>query len=489
MRNIAISNGLWNGLANVLGIATGVLGSILIVRSLSPTDYGEFSYFIWLAGILGTLGTLSLPNAVTKITSEMRGSGHDVEARTLAAWVAIGTVILNLILAGGLVFFSISQPLPHRLYLLIISVVLIPNGLASVMRSTLWGKQNYRHVTLATILASLIQFTLIVGAYALHSSVEGYLIAVLSGIIFQTLTLIGALIFVGRFRYCDARVLLKRLKIDIWKRYAAFAVPLTIGLIFEVVVWQRSEIFFLKMLSTIEQIGYYNLAYTFFGMFLALGWALINGYYPAISHDYGANNWKQIQGRVRQGALFAVLFSLPVAFGGWATAPRLITFLYGTNMEPAVAVSQVLFLGLIPGTVAALAGLFISAVGGIWINVKIGALVALINITMDMALIPSLGALGGSIANTASQVLNTVFSIVIIWRIYKISLPWKEMGYLSAVSLGITLLLPMMIQEWLPGLGGLLGAIIVSALVYLAAIWKLGYLHLFTSRRLAGSPA
>ncbi|MBE2234072.1 MAG: oligosaccharide flippase family protein [Anaerolinea sp.] len=486
MKSLAIRNGLWNGLANAVGVVTGILGSMLVVRSLTPVEYGQFSYYIWLASILGTLGALSLPNAVTKITSELRGEGRAAEARDLAIWVALIIVLVNLVLAGGLVIAARAQPLPQQRYLLMIALVLIPNGLNAVLRSTLWGKQIYRPVTAAIVLALVVQLALTAAAYALNLGVSGYVAAMLLSIVFQAAVLAGFVWLQGRHTRAATRFAPHKLHSGVWRRYAAFAFPLTFVLFFELVVWQRSEIFFLERLSTLEQVGYYNLAFTFFGMFLALGWALVNGYYPALSQDYGARDWRQVQHKVRQGMVFAALFSLPIACGGWATAPQLITLLYGASMEPAIPVARVLLLGLVPGTMAALAGLTVSAVGGVWIHVRIGAVLALINIALDIALIPRYGAVGAAAANTATQALNTILLMIILRQTYNVHLPRKALASLITVGVGATLLIPLAVQHWIPGLAGLAAAVLLSALAYLGAIWKLGYLPLTDFRRATG---
>src|SRR5581483_3031186 len=116
----AIRNGLWNGLSNVVGAVTGLIGSILIVRSLTPVTYGAFSYYVWLAGILAVVGTLALPEAITKITSELRGERRHIEARALSRWVAIAVFGANLLLSASVCVAALNQPPAQRQFLLVI---------------------------------------------------------------------------------------------------------------------------------------------------------------------------------------------------------------------------------------------------------------------------------------------------------------------------------------------------------------------------------
>src|SRR5262249_20683668 len=137
---------------------TGMLGSILIVRSLTPDEYGAFSYYVWLAGILTAGGTLALPNALTKIGSELRGEGRADEALALARTVTAALIALNLLYSVGLALFTwLGADAAQRPYLAILAVLLAPTALSTLLRSSLWGEERYKPVALATLVATIAQ--------------------------------------------------------------------------------------------------------------------------------------------------------------------------------------------------------------------------------------------------------------------------------------------------------------------------------------------
>jgi O-antigen/teichoic acid export membrane protein len=450
-----------------------VVGSVLIVRSLTLEAYGAFSYYLWLAGIASTLGTLSFPHALTKVTSELLGRQQRSDARALSGGVALGVAGLNLLLSIGLLIWAASAPAPQRTYLLIIAAFLVPGALAAVLRSTLLGHERYRPISAIGIAAALLQLALIVVVFLAGWGAPGFVVALLSTNIVQLIGLAWVLMRAARapnaaYRPSNATV----------RRYFAFCAPATLPQLLAIVVWDRSEVFFLKRYSGIEQVGYYNLAYTFFAMFLALGWALVNGYYPAISRDYGAGAWDRIRAQVRQGVLLTALYAVPLSFGGWSTAEGLIAVLYGRQMLSAVPVAQVLFAGLLSGVAAAMLSLTVSALGGIWLHVRLGLALSIVNLGLAFALAPRLGALGGAIANTGSQLLFAALLFVAARRLYKVAFPWRLVGEIMGVGALTTLLVPRIVLAWLPGAWGLVSAIVLAACLYALAIWRLGYLHL-----------
>src|SRR5262249_33044625 len=113
-RPSAVRNGLWNAAATVVGGLAGLAGSILVVRSLTPEAYGSFSYYLWLTGTLAILGTLSFPEGLTKVTSELRGQRLYLQANSLARCVIASLLAVNLVIGLGVLVWSLESAQPQR---------------------------------------------------------------------------------------------------------------------------------------------------------------------------------------------------------------------------------------------------------------------------------------------------------------------------------------------------------------------------------------
>ena len=476
---LAIRNGILNAAANAIASATGALGSIVIVRTLTPETYGAFSYYLWLAGILWTIGTLAFPLALTKIISELRGRGQEQEAYALAQWVALTLFAVNLLLGAVLVVVAMQASSPQRMYLLIIAAILGPNALFAVFRSSLLGDERYAPASITTIIASLLQMALIFGAYLAGWSVEGFLAAVLSPKVIQG---IGLLIVYRRMVVQAAVPMTFRLPDSATLRsYLAFCVPATLTMPVSI-FFDRSEVFFLDKFSGLDQVGFYNLAYTVFSMFLTLGGALMAGFYPAISRDYGASDWERIQEKVHQAFLLASVYAVPLTFGGWATLDGLLALLYGTKMLPSVPVAQLLFVGLLPGVTASLLISTLSATGRIWLIATLVAVVSIINIVLDLLLIPQFGAFGGALAVTLSQTVYAALLLLAVLRMYRVKFPGLTLARILFVGALTTFLLPAVTRIALSGIWGLGTSVVLASLVYATTMWRLGYFQSPTIR-------
>jgi O-antigen/teichoic acid export membrane protein len=479
----ALRNGLWNSLSRIVLGAAQILGSILIVRSLATEqEYGVFSYYAWLAGILSTLGVLAFPNSLTKVVSELRGANDDGEAKALVRWLFICLVGLNVLI--GLIFLTraLVLPTPQRYYLFVVAMVPLSNVLVRMFSSLLWGYEQYKPISIATTFAGIGQFVLIFIAFVADWGVTGYLVAV----VLSMNVFIPILLFMTKGR----QPIVEALSVPHWPsrqtlvRYFDFFKPAALIIVFDAIVWQRSEVFFLERYSTDEQIGFYSLAFSVVAIFLALGYSLINGYYPAISREYGAGNWARIRQQISQAMLLSVIYATPLLFGGWATIDALTQLLYGARMLPMVDPARILFLGLVPATVAGVFGLTIGALSKVWLQVRIGIVLAIVNIVLDFVLIMwlQLGAFGAAIANTSTQLTYVVWLYVVVKGLAGVSLPWRSIGAIVGIGFLTTYVVPSLIQQWLPGTVGLIVAIIVSAACYASSLWASGLASTLVAR-------
>jgi len=476
-----LQNGTWNSFASLLGMLLGIASSVLIVRQLTPDEYGALSFFIWVFGILGFLGSLSFPNGLTKIRSELLGAKQSVEAGSLTMWVFLGLFFINLILSGLLLGYAFLGEETNRIYLVAMALILIPNSLGSAFRSFFWANQRYRPVALAMSIGALLQFAMVVVTHWRGWGVPGYFLAFIMNSLVQFTFLASLLVQWPRKK--DLVALNFRPSNSTIHSYLSFSLQSTLVTLITMVVWERSEVFFLQRYSNLSEIGYYNLAFTTFSMFLSLGWALINGFFPALSHDYGAGRIPQLQQRMIQGIEISLLFSIPICLGGLALISLVIPILYGQAMSPSIPVALVLYIGLIPAVLAGMLNICFSTTGHIKVIWILGLVMSLLNVGLSFVLVPLSGALGAAIANTSSQMVYVIAMAVLVLRIFALDIPWSRLVLLILSSVLTCYIFPLLFISWLgTAWYMLMMAIIAAAFGYFIALNRLGYLMVVPSR-------
>lgn len=472
-----VGNGLWNALASLVSAAAGVLIAILMVRDLSLREFGLYSYYVWLAEVFLVVGTLAFPNALTKVAAELRGRGELMEAGTLVRAITLGVFAANLLLALGVVVWALFSPGPTRQLLLLIAAIPLLGAANSLLTSAHWSHQRFVFPSIAGMAGVLAQVGLVTVAFTHHWGVQGYLVALLAlyGVQFWVLCLplMGHPGVIVESAWPSRATL---------RYFFVFCLPLTLHALFDLVIWQRSGVLFLGKLASLEQVGFYSLAFLIYSMFLRLGWALLAGFLPAISSDYGAGNWPRIHRRIAQGAVLAVLYAVPLSLGGMVMLQSIITLMFRGKMQEVVPVGLVLLAGLVPGVLALLFSATIGAINRLWNTVPLALLVVLFNLLLNLQLVPAQGALGAAIASVSAQIAYAFLLFFMMRRLTRASLPWLTLVGIFVVGLVTTYWLPTLLMSVLGShwLGAAL-AVGIGALTYLLAVRLLGYHRLLLS--------
>jgi glycosyltransferase involved in cell wall biosynthesis/O-antigen/teichoic acid export membrane protein len=476
----AVRNGLWNALSTLTSALTGIVVSVIVIRTLDTQAYGEVSYYAWLAGLLSALGVLAFPAALTRFISELRGQGRPQEGEALAGWVTRGLLALNALVGLVLLVWAARSPYPVSLYLAITAPLPFMNALGRLLTSSFWGNEEYRPAAISLVLASFLQLGIAAAAAFFHWGEPGFLLALLSLSAVGSVSLLFYAIRKGVQRHLfQVRQGPSRATLLM---YLAFSLPMILQTIFEMIIWQRSEVYFLAQLSTQAQIGYYSLAFTIYGLCVGMGYALVGGFFPAIARDFGAGDWVRVREKIAQGVVLTTLFATPLSFGALTMLGTLIYWLYGEKMFPSVPVAQILFLGLIPSVMVTVTGLTMGAIRRPWATIPLGVAASVLNIGLDFLLIPKYGAIGAAFANTGAQVFYTLGAYWVLLRVIGVTgrlyVPWVSLGTILLLGFVTTYLVP----HWLvlQGLDWL--AIPLAGVLYLGAVWRLGYLRALQER-------
>lgn len=469
-----VRNGLWNGATNLLVALVGIVTSVIVARSLNEGQFGIYSYYAWLSGTLvALLNSQSFGSALTKVAAELRGRGAVGEARALGRGVMGVLVGSSLVLSLVVLVHALRAEPPFRYYFLVVAAAPLPGVLASLLSSVFWSRENYRVTSIANLLGTALQVVLVLLAFWQGWGVVGYLLLTLAlpvtNCIALLLTSFGEKPDWDTRRWWPSRPTVRY--------YLQFSFPLVVMGLLELVMIQRSGVLFLELYSTAAEIGFYSLAYTIFQLLFMTGWALVNSFYPAISHSFGQGDWGAIRHKIRQAGLLSVIYATPLFLGGLVTLPELITLLFGVDKIEAARPAQVLFIGMLPMCLVGLYGLTLNAINRPWAAFPIGIGSSLLGIGLSVWLVPQHGAVGAAIANTLAQVTYAALKYRIVWRLVGVGLPWGVVVQVLLIGFLSTFLPPLLTLWLFPGAPGLLLGIALAAAAYAGALWKLGYLR------------
>jgi O-antigen/teichoic acid export membrane protein len=195
---------------------------------------------------------------------------------------------------------------------------------------------------------------------------------------------------------------------DVARRMFNFSGQSTVMMLLHVVVWDRSDIIILKMMSDdLRQITFYTLAFNLTERALTFPHTFANALSGTFMAQHGRDPAK-VSLLASTAARYLFLLAAPLLLGMAALSGPITHVLYGQQYVPAIPVLLIAALFAIPKP------LLIPAQRVLQVQEKQGALVvmncvcAAINIGLDFYFIPKWGAIGAALANGSAQTLAVI---------------------------------------------------------------------------------
>jgi O-antigen/teichoic acid export membrane protein len=477
-----LANSVW-ALANraVSGVAL-LSAQALFARALQPSEVGLYYLAAFVGTAAATLGTLGLPSAATRFVAAEMGAGHSrapaVARRILAAAAGALTFVLAVLavaLALGPASWRPVAPAVLVAYAGATGARLVLAGLAQ-------GFADFRGQLAASLGAALV-----LPAGALWVFTQGGDASVALAITAAHAAAGAALLGLRtRSRLAGAAVG-PALDGATRRRMSRYALGVSAMLVLDAIVWQQSELLFLRAFSSQAEVGFYAVSFTLVAQAMqflpgSAGVAL----FPALAHAAGSGDRAALQ-RVYHGAvrLLAAL-ALPAGLVGAAMAPVLLRVLYGQAFAPASPAARVLWLSGAIGALGIGPASVLYALERQRAMVIASLPVAALNLALDLVLIPRHGALGAALANGAAQAAGVCVMVTLARREVG-PLPWSSLLRTGAASLAAAG------AAWLAAAGGtglaaLARAGVAAAVVGLGALALLGELRHLPFGELRWSP-
>ena len=176
-----------------------------------------------------------------------------------------------------------------------------------------------------------------------------------------------------------------------------FSLPFIVTGFLNQIVWRHSEVLFLGKWTGMEAVGYFGLAYDIPQMALEFVPLTI---WPIVMAGT-SEMFSKDAGRLPEAVdlYFRLLFILiiPVAAMGFAFSRAMVPVLFGAAMPPAALLTQPFFVVFSYSFLYTPLSMAIYIMGKSWINMLIFLLLAVLNVGLDLALIPRWGIWGAMV--------------------------------------------------------------------------------------------
>lgn len=414
----------FNFFSQVTVFLTSLILSVFLARMLGPEQMGQYSYFMWLIGSGALLLTLGIPRSLIKFVSQ---TGDKSKITQIISQVLVFEIKILLLISPVLFIASFFVEGEKIIYLIIIATLFV--SVANfILGSGLQGLQKYSLLLRINLLLAPISLILTLVVLFFNKNLTNLLITNLLVLIISTVI---SFFYLRRYFNFKTAPLPNALYVN-FKKYALVT---SLIVFVDLILMERSEVFFLKSFSTLEQLAFYSIAFGLVSKVMALIPGAISGVImPRVSYYHSEKNIEAIKQIYFSSSRYLVLITLPIIFAGLALVDLPVQIFYGRDYLPVIPVIQVLLISGGLSAVVAAAASVLYGTGGQGFILRLGIIAAAFNIIFDIVLIPTWGAIGAAFANSIAQIIGVIVGTYYLVRVKKMPFPFKESFKILIVS-------------------------------------------------------
>lgn len=421
----AVRGGAQIFFSNILSTIISAVGSIIIIRLLSPTEYGLYTIAAIPASMVILFGDWGMNAALTKYIAQYRAeekkeSTASVLRAGLVLKISLGIILSFLMFLLSNFFAGLVLQKPEAGLLIQVSCLMVlSNQLYTTSWSIFQGFETMKYngvmqVTFATLEALLKPLLILLGFEALGAVVGrslGNLVAGVMGV---------SIIFFALYRPMRKTSLEGSLGFtETMRMILRYGFPLALT---SIIVGFRGQLyrFLMARYSSTFAIGNYGVASNFTVLVGFLTFPVINVLFPAFSKMSSVETRKGLEFAFRASVKYVSFLVLPAAVGVMALSQPIIGVLFGDKYSLAPLFLVLLSIGSLYCGFGSLSMFsLLSSQGETRVILRIGLLTLLAGVPLSFILIPRFGVQGFIVNSLITQAVGTTLYIYWVRKLFK----------------------------------------------------------------------
>jgi O-antigen/teichoic acid export membrane protein len=399
-------NFIFMGLEVLITLVCTLLTTVVIARAIGPTRLGYFNLIFWLTSITCSVGSLGIPLTTFKYMGEFLGGGQKELARAVFFYNLWAQTVIAcaLTIIGMIAAFTVVEP-AYRLCSVFLVLSMVPNMITFVPSQANCAAEDAALNTRGAFVGALVYVLAVAVSLLLGWNLVGIAAGVL---LYRTAELAVKILPVFKSMKTVSRVPLPP---EIRKRMFSFSGLSTGLMILQIVIWDRSDIIFLKLLQPdIRQLAFFSVCFNVADRLMRIPQTFANALSATQMAEYGRDKARLFR-MTSKASTYVLLGALPILIGVACIGGPFVRVMYGSQYLPAIPVFTIVALLSIPKAILTPAQTLLYSTEDLGFILKWGCVAAAINVILDLALIPHHGALGAAWANGVAQ----SFAALTIW--------------------------------------------------------------------------
>lgn len=397
----------------IVGMALGFLVRIILVRSLTQSEFGVYSLGLAIVNISVAISLFGLQDGISRQIGYYTQSDNRKICQTIKSSLIIVSLLSVLV---SITLFSLSEViskeifhtkeliLPLKIYSLSIPFLASIQLLLSIFRGFGKVKEN-------VFFSSIVVNSIFLCITIIMIEYKAGFIYILLG---YTVSSIGA--FFSMFAYCN----FKRYKILYFsehymkektchKELLFFCLPLFVAYLLSQLMG-LIDILMLGYFTNTKSVGLYSIAIPVAQIISNLFYSSHLLVIPLVAQLYSQDKFKEIKENYKIITKWLLIALAPISIMLMLFPDEILTFLYGSSSNESAFVLQVFSLGYFIFTIVGPCGAVLLSLGKSRYLLETTMIGIIINALLNIILIPILDVRGAAIAS--------VFSMVVVHMMY-----------------------------------------------------------------------
>lgn len=456
-------------LINILAAGVGYVARIVLARNMTVEEYGLFFALFTFVNFLAVFNMFGMGDSLLKFIPE-RLAVNDPKgvkkvlkaAYTIVTILAIMTGLAILLFAKILSINYFKEESAFLLLILFIPIMMF-NNIRGLLRSSY---QSFQNIKMFIYIYLLENVAILCGLIVGFTIFPGILTATIVHIAIYILLLAILIPYFIKKTFNPKSADISNEKNEYYKKLLGFGLPVMIAGIGGVVMLYIDTLMITGYRS-LEEVGIYNAIVPTVMMLLFFGKSISAVIQPMIAEMKAKKEEFTIAHSLLILEKYAALIIVPAAIVMMMLSKTILKLLFGESFATGANAMMILAASMIPLAIYTIHASYFSALGKPAIATKILLIAAVVNIIINVLLIPWMGIIGASIASFIAYSLAAILSTISIRKIVDVRtlssiIAWVKIAVAGFLMFSVAWFVSLVIGELL--------AVLISALLFLAAV-------------------
>lgn len=436
---------------------------VMVARMIGVEDLGKYTFALSFTTLFAVFVDLGLTQALIRETAKFKENAGKYLSAVISVRLVVSVLVYLLVV---LVINLLNYPAVTKNLVYFSGVIMLIDQFTLVLWGVFRGYRNLKYESISVVINQII--IVFVGFIVLYSKLP-LIFLMLPFLIASSFSLIFSLFSVRHF--LDVKMIFN-FDLKILKFLARLAVPFALIAIFSRVYGYIDQIMLSKMIGD-TALGWYSVAMKIPFALQFVPAALAAAIFPAFSHHF-IHDKEQLRFTYERVLRFLIIIVMPISIGVAVLAEPIILSLYGGEYLPAILPLQILMLGLFFVFMNFPIGSLLNGCNRQVANTKLVGVTMIINLILNILLIPTYSFVGASVAFLVSHSFLffagsliakkiTPYNLIELWKVF-----WRVI--VSTIIMGIVIWILRFSMNFVV-------LIVLGALIYFLTMFLFGGLR------------